>query len=65
MVQGMQFKVRLILDGQVLGPSDYAKVHICCPAVDKIVNHIYELNRMDDQLDLAEVDFDEEPVMRM
>lgn len=64
MVQLVQFKVRLILDGQVLEPSDYANVHICCPAVDKIVNYIYEINHMDDQLDLSKVDFDEEPAMR-
>ena len=33
---------------------------ICCPTVDKIVNHIYEVNHMDDQLDLEEVELDDE-----
>lgn len=56
----MQFNVRLFLDGQMLEPSDYSNVHICCPAVDKIVNHIYETNHMDDQLDLSGVDANED-----
>lgn len=56
----MKLHVRLFLDGVMLEPSDCQKIHICCPAVDKIVNHIYELNHMDDRLDLSEVDFDEE-----
>ena len=56
----MQFKVRLILDGQVLEPSDYSKVHICCRDVDKIVNHIYAINHMEDRLDLSDLDLDED-----
>ncbi len=60
MVQ-VQFKVRLLLDGRVLEPSHYSDVHICCPAVDKIVNHVYEINHMDDLLELSEAEQDEEP----
>ena len=56
----MQFTVRLYLGGQMVEPSDYKNVHICCPTVDKIVNHIYEVNHMDDQLDLEEVELDDE-----
>lgn len=56
----MQFKIRVYLDGQLIEPSMYKNVHICCSAVDKIVNHIYEINHMDDQLDLSDDDFDDE-----
>lgn len=54
----MQFKVRLFLDGQYIEPSDYAKVQICCPTVDKIVNRIYDINHMDDQICLDEAETD-------
>jgi hypothetical protein len=38
----MELKVRLILDGNVIPPSEYQNVMIASPMVDKIVNHVYE-----------------------
>ena len=57
----MRLKVRLYLSGQMVEPSDYKNVQICCPSVDRIVNHIYEVNHMDNQLDLSDVEFEDEP----
>ena len=59
----MQFKVRLFLDGQYIEPSDYAKVQIRCPTIDKIVNRIYDINHMDDQINLGE-DMSMAPVLQ-
>lgn len=41
----MEFKVRLFLGDQLIDPSDYDKVIIHCPDVDRIVNDIYERNQ--------------------
>ena len=41
----MEFKVRLFLGDQLIDPSDYDKVIINCPDVDRIVNEIYERNQ--------------------
>ncbi len=64
MVQRMQFKVRLFLDGEYIEPSDYAKIQICSPTIDKIVNHIYDINHMDDQIDLEEFEPITAPVLQ-
>ncbi len=44
MVQPVVFKVRVFLDGELVEPSDYPKIVITSPAVDRIVNDIYETN---------------------
>lgn len=36
------FRVRFILGGESVAPSDYGRVAICAAAVDRIVNAIYE-----------------------
>ena len=41
----MEFKVRLFLGDQLIDPSNYDKVIINCPDVDRIVNDIYERNQ--------------------
>ena len=41
----MEFKVRLFLGDELIDPSDYDKVIINCPDVDRIVNEIYERNQ--------------------
>ncbi len=41
----MEFKVRLFLGDRLIDPSDYDKVIINCPDVDRIVNDIYERNQ--------------------
>ncbi len=38
----MKLKVRLFLDGKPIDPSEYNKIIITCPAVDRIVNDIYD-----------------------
>ena len=40
----MEFKVRLFLGDELIDPSDYDKIRINCPDVDRIVNEIYERN---------------------
>ena len=61
----MEFKVRLFLGDELIDPSDYDKIRINCPDVDRIVNEIYErnerrpLSRAD--LDALADDLDEEP----
>ena len=61
----MEFKVRLFLGDELIDPSDYDKIRINCPDVDRIVNEIYErnerrpLSRAD--LDALADDPDEEP----
>lgn len=47
MVQPVVFKVRVFLDGELVEPSDYPKIVITSPAVDRIVNDIYETNTED------------------
>ena len=58
----MEFKVRLFLGDELIDPSDYDKIQINCPDVDRIVNEIYERNErrpltraeldaLDDELD--------------
>ena len=58
----MEFKVRLFLGDELIDPSDYDKIRINCPDVDRIVNEIYERNErrpltraeldaLDDELD--------------
>ena len=65
----MEFKVRLFLGDELIDPSDYGKIRINCPEVDRIVNEIYERNErrpltraeldaLDDELD---GDLDEPP----
>lgn len=65
----MEFKVRLFLGDELIDPSDYDKIRINCPDVDRIVNEIYERNErrpltraeldaLDDELD---GDLDEPP----
>ena len=60
----MKFKVRLFLGDELIDPSDYDKIRINCPDVDRIVNEIYERNErrpltraeldaLDDELDDA------------
>ncbi len=44
MVQPVVFDVRLFLDGELVEPSDYGKIVITSPTVDRIVNDIYENN---------------------
>ena len=34
----MEFKVRLFLGDELIDPSDYDKIRINCPDVDRIVN---------------------------
>ena len=38
----MKFKVRIMIDGKLVEPSDYPKVVIANQAVDRIVNEVYE-----------------------
>lgn len=38
----MEFKVHLYLNGKQLDPADYEKIIITSPAIDRIVNEIYE-----------------------
>ena len=58
----MECKVRLFLGDELIDPSDYDKIRINCPDVDRIVNEIYERNErrpltraeldaLDDELD--------------
>lgn len=55
----MEFKMRLFLGDELIDPSDYDKIRINCPDVDRIVNEIYERNQrrpltredLDDELD--------------
>ena len=47
MVQPVVFKVRVFLDGELVEPSDYPKIVIATPAVDRIVNDIYETSTED------------------
>ena len=47
MVQPVVFKVRVFLDGELVEPSDYPKIVIASPAVDRIVNDIYETSAED------------------
>ncbi len=72
----MEFKVRLFLGDELIDPSDYDKIRINCPDVDRIVNEIYELNErrpltraeldalddeLDGDLDALDDELDEEP----
>ena len=57
----MEFKVRLFLGDELIDPSDYDKIRINCPDVDRIVNEIYERNERR-PLSRAELDaLDDEP----
>ncbi len=56
----MEFKVRLFLGDELIDPSDYDKVIINCPDVDRIVNEIYERNQRR-PLALDPLDVDDEP----
>jgi len=47
MVQPVDFKVRIFLGGELVEPSDYPKIVITSPAVDRIVNDIYETSADD------------------
>ncbi|MDO4983197.1 MAG: hypothetical protein Q4E35_06545 [Eubacteriales bacterium] len=38
----MVFKVRLFADGNMVKPEDYSKIRITAPAVDRIVNSIFD-----------------------
>jgi hypothetical protein len=38
----MEYKVNVFFDGKLVEPSDYPKIFISCPAVDRIVNAIYD-----------------------
>ena len=42
MVLPVEYKIRIIHDGQVVEPSDYSKIVIVNQIVDRIVNEIYE-----------------------
>lgn len=42
MVQPVDFTVRVFLDDELVEPSDYSRLVITSPAVDRIVNDIYE-----------------------
>ena len=44
----MGFRVRLMLDGEPIPPTDYGGVVIAAPAVDRIVNAIYEADAQPD-----------------
>ncbi|MBR1565719.1 MAG: hypothetical protein IJ649_03045 [Oscillospiraceae bacterium] len=61
----MEFKVRLFLGDELIDPSDYDKIRINCPDVDKIVNEIYERNERRPltraELDALDDELDEEP----
>ena len=60
----MEFKVRLFLGDQLLGPSDYSKVYIHCKDIDRIVNDIYERNlrwRLENGLPPPMEEDDDEP----
>lgn len=43
----MVFKVRVFLDGELVEPSNYPKIVITSPTVDRIVNDIYETSAED------------------
>ena len=61
----MEFKVRLFLGDELIDPSDYDKIRINCPDVDRIVNEIYERNERRpltrSELDALADELDEEP----
>lgn len=61
----MEFKVRLFLGDELIDPSDYDKIRINCPDVDRIVNEIYERNERRPltraELDALDDEPDEEP----
>ena len=61
----MEFKVRLFLGDELIDPSDYDKIQINCPDVDRIVNEIYERNERRPltrvELDALDDELDEEP----
>ena len=42
MVQPVEFKVRIMIDGKLVEPSDYPKVVIANQTVDRIVNDVYQ-----------------------
>ena len=44
----MDLRVRLIFDGEPIPPSDYGRTVIAAPAVDRIVNAIYEADAQPD-----------------
>lgn len=41
MGSSMEFKMRLFLNERPLAPGDYGRVIIASPAIDRIVNDIY------------------------
>lgn len=41
MVQPVELKVRIWIDGELVEPSDYSKVVIANQTVDRIVNEVY------------------------
>ena len=61
----MEFKVRLFLGDELIDPSDYDKIRINCPDVDRIVNEIYERNERRPltraELDALDDELDDEP----
>ena len=61
----MEFKVRLFLGDELIDPSDYDKIRINCPDVDRIVNEIYERNQRRPltraELDALDDELDEDP----
>ena len=61
----MEFKVRLFFGDELIDPSDYDKIRINCPDVDRIVNEIYERNQRRPltraELDALDDELDEEP----
>ena len=61
----MKFKVRLFLGDELIDPSDYDKIRINCPDVDRIVNEIYERNERRPltraELDALDDALDDEP----
>ena len=42
MVQPVELKVRIWIDGKLVEPSDYPKVVIANQTVDRIVNDVYQ-----------------------
>ncbi len=60
----MEFKVRLFLDERYIDPSEYPTIKISSPVIDRIVNHIYDVNHMDDQIDYSEIELTTDPTLQ-